>query len=155
MKQLSIARIAKVVRWHRTGFAMLALFVALVAGLSAVASAVASGNSAETPEVTEGLCTVPETERKAGEMLVPLRVHDAGIALLLRVGDRLTVVTSTPEGEAVTIAEHVRVAQLPSQDDGVLSNSGSSGTLIVVAVPKSTAVQLAAVGDRWLGVIIE
>ena len=135
---------------------MLALFVAVVAGLSAVASAVASGNSAQTLETPETQCAVPPTERQAGEMLVPFRVYDAGIALLLHVGDRLTIVTSTPEGEAVTIAEHVRVAQLPSQaDDGVLSNSGSSGTLIVVAVPQSTAVQLAAVSDRWLGVIIE
>jgi len=154
MKQFSIGRLAKLVRWHKTGFAMLALFVALVAGFSAVASAVV-GSAADAPDMTEALCSAPPTDRQAGEMLVPFRVHDAGIAVLLQVGDQLTIVTSTPEGEVVTVAEHVRVAQLPSQTDGVLSNSGSSGTVIVVAVPRATAIQLAAVSDRWLGVIIE
>ena len=95
-------------------------------------------------------------DHASGEVLVPIRVHDADVATLLRVGDRLTIVSSSPEGIVATVAEHIRVAQLPrSASGGLLSGGSTSGALIVVAVPKAIAARVAAASDQWLGVIIE
>jgi len=95
-------------------------------------------------------------DHDAAEVLVPIRVHDADVATLLRVGDRLTIVSATPEGIVSTVAEHIRVAQLPrSASGGLLSGGSTSGALIVVAVPMSIAARVAAASDQWLGVIIE
>jgi len=206
MKQLFPAKITQFVRWHRTGVALLALFVALLAGISALTSSETAGTplvvaardlsagtvlsdqdllvvtapddlrpdgcfrgpadligrplsvglTRGTPLTTAALNTSALTDQAAGEMLVPFRVRDPDIVALLQVGDHLTIVTSTPEGTVMTVAEHVRVAQLPAQaSSGVWGNSGTSGALIVVAAPSSIAGQLAAVSDQWLGVVIE
>jgi len=206
MKQLLPVKITQFVRWHRTGVALLALFIALLAGFSALASRQAPGTpmvvaahdlaagamisdqdvmvvtapeelhpdgsftstddligrpisvglTRGTPLTTAALTTSALTDQAAGELLVPFRVRDPDVAALLQVGDHLTIVTSTPEGLVVTVAEHVRVAQLPAQaSGGVWGNAGTSGALIVVAAPGSIAQQLAAASDQWLGVIIE
>ena len=206
MKQLSLAAISKFIRWHRTSVAVLALFVALVAGLTALAPArdgtplvvaaralqpgsvlteadfvlvsapadllpdgcfssiaglvgrsLSVGITRGTPVTTAALTADALTDRQAGEMLVPFRVRDPDVAGLLRVGDHLTIVSSTPEGTLVTIAEHVRVAQVPAGAGGGVwsSNSGQTGALIVVAAAGLTARDLAAASDQWLGVVIE
>lgn len=207
VKQISLDKLSQAVRWHRTGLAMLALFIALVAGLSAlapnqsggVAMVVASrelsagsalilddlavihtdsgalpdggytnpddlvgrsltvGLTRGTPITTMALSADALVDHDAGEMLVPFRVHDPDVAALLRAGDRITIVTSSPEGMLVTVAEHIRVAQVPYSPTGggLLSSGGSSGTLIVVAAPADIARQVAGVSDQWLGVVIE
>ena len=109
-----------------------------------------------TPITTSVLTADALADHSVGEVLVPFRVKDADVAGLLRVGDRLTIVTATPEGVTATVAEHLRVARLPSSaSGGLMSSSSSSGALIVVAASGSVAQQLAAVSDQWLGVIIE
>ena len=108
-----------------------------------------------TPITTAALTASSLANRDAGEMLVPFRVHDADVARLLRIGDRLTIVATTVEGTAVTVAEHLRVAQLPSAASGGLTGGTSSGALIVVSAPRDVAQQVAAASDQWLGVIIE
>jgi len=205
MRQIWTSKIIKWLRWHRTAVAMLALFAALVAGLSALNPAGAGtplvvaardlpagavltsadlllvdappdlhpdgcysqvddlvgrplsvGLTRGTPLTTAALSTSTLTDHALGEMLVPFRVHDAGIVALLRVGDRLTIVATTPEGIVMTVAQHVRVAQLPAASDGgAWGGSGMSGALIVVAAPSSVAELLAAASDHQLGVIIE
>jgi len=206
MKQFWLAKAAKFVRWHRTGVGLVALFIALVAGLSALtpgggtttpmivaahdlpAGTVISdqdvivitapddlvpdgcftsaddligrplsvGLTRGTPLTTAAISTTALTNQAKGEMLVPFRVRDPDIVGLLQVGDHLTIVTSTPEGLMMTVAEHVRVAQLPlPASSGVWGSSGTSGALIVVAAPAPVAGQLAAASDQWLGVIIE
>ena len=109
-----------------------------------------------TPITTSVLTSESLTDHDAGEVLVPFRVRDADVAGLLRVGDRLTIVAASPEGISTTVAEHLRVARLPSSaNGGLMSASSSSGALIVVTATRSVAQQVAAVSDQWLGVIIE
>jgi hypothetical protein len=93
----------------------------------------------------------------AGEVLVPFRVGDAGIVDLLRVGDELTIVAATAEGDVITLATDVRVAVLPTKSDGgVLSSAGSaSGALIVGATTPAKAQTLALGSDFGVGIIIE
>jgi len=203
--KFSIHGISQFVRWHRRGIGVLALCVALVAGLGAalrpqtdpIALVVAArplspgatlaagdltvimvtdaqvpdgafsdpkevigrplviGVTKGTPITTSVLTADALADHDASEVLVPFRVKDADVAGLLRVGDRLTIVTATPEGITATVAEHLRVARLPSSGGSGLMSSSSSGALIVVAASRSVAQQLAAVSDQWLGVIIE
>jgi len=204
--KFSIHGISQFVRWHRRGIGLLALCVALIAGLGAalrpqtdpVALVVAArplspgatlaagdlavimvtdaqvpdgafsdpkevigrplviGLTKGTPVTTAVLTSDALADHDAGEVLVPFRVKDADVATLLRVGDRITLVASTPEGVTETVAEHLRVARLPSSaSGGLMSSSSSSGALIVVAASRSVAQQVAGVSDQWLGVIIE
>jgi len=206
MKPITLTGLVQAIRWHRTGIAMLALFVAVLCGLLAIAPGQTPGTPLVvaahvlppgTPLSADDLTTItvpPEavpdgayaitddllgrplsvgvtrgtpitsavltadalTNHATNEVLVPFRVHDPDVASLLRVGDQLTVVTSTPEGLMQTVAEHIRVAQLPSSTSGGLLSSGTTGgALIVMAAPREMARQLAAVSDQWLGVIIE
>jgi len=207
VKQFSFDRLAQAIRWHRTGLAVVASFIALLAGLSLftpthpggdalvvaarnlppgyvlasddlevihvasdaipdssfadpgdlVGQALSVGLTRGSPITTLSLSADSLVDHNAGEVLVPFRVHDPDVAILLRVGDRITIVTSSPEGTLVTVAEHIRVAQLPSTvaGGGLLSSGGSSGTLIVVAAQADIARQLAGVSDQWLGVVIE
>jgi len=109
-----------------------------------------------TAITTAALTDAGLVDHTAAEVLVPIRVHDADVATLLRVGDRLTIVSSTPEGIVATVAEHIRVAQLPrAASGGLLSGGSTTGALIVVAVPQAAAARVAASSDQWLGVIIE
>jgi len=204
--KLSIHGISQFVRWHRRGIGLLALCIAVIAGLSAALSppadpvplvvaarplqpgaalavadvAVVMVSDAQVPDgafsdpqqvvghplvvgvtrgtpITTSVLTVASlADHDTGEVLVPFRVRDADVAGLLRVGDKLTIVASSPEGISVTVAEHLRVARLPSSASGGLMSSGaSSGALIVVAASRSVAQQVAAASDQWLGVIIE
>jgi len=206
MKQFSLRNIVRALRWHRRGAAVLALLVAVLAGLGAVSSMnaggvplvvaasdlsagavlqstdlivveappglVPSGAFASPDELvgrplsvglTQGTAVTTAAltddalvDHEAAEVLVPIRVHDADVATLLRVGDRLTIVSTTPEGVVATVAEHIRVAQLPrSASGGLLSGGSTTGALIVVAVPQVIAARVAASSDQWLGVIIE
>lgn len=112
--------------------------------------------AAGTPITAVALSSEALVDHGAAEVLVPVRVHDADVASLLHVGDRLTIVASSPDGLAETVAEHVRVAQLPrSASGGPLSGGGTSGALIVVAAGRDVASRVAATSDQWLGVIIE
>jgi Flp pilus assembly protein CpaB len=82
-----------------------------------------------------------------GLVAAPVRVADAGVVGLLRVGDRVDLVASDPGGErAVTVAAGAPVVALPA-DEGDLSAGGSllSGGLVVVAVDEEVAVTLARV----------
>ena len=202
---LSFRSVSQFIRWHRRGVGLMAVCVALVAGLAAVASARSSGApvvvaahdlspgaalarsdlttvmlpdglvpdgsfadpeqlagrplsvglTKGTPITTTALAASSLVNHDAGEMLVPFRVHDTDVARLLHIGDRLTIVTTTAEGVVMTVAEHLRVAQLPPSAAGGLTGSASSGALIVVAASRDVARQVAAASDQWLGVIIE
>lgn len=75
----------------------------------------------------------------------PVRIADAGAVRLLRVGDRVDVVATDPaNGRAEVATEAAPVVALPrgtraGQDSATLSG----GALVVLAVPRSTAVTLA------------
>lgn len=75
----------------------------------------------------------------------PVRIADAGSVRLLRVGDRVDVVATDPaNGRAEVATEAAPVVALPR---GTRTGEGSSplsgGALVVLAVPRSTAVALA------------
>ena len=79
-----------------------------------------------------------------GERLVPFRLTDASLLSLVGVGDLVTVVATAGDGSSVTVAERVRVAALPqsASADGFFE-SGSTGAVVVVSCPPTTAVALA------------
>jgi Flp pilus assembly protein CpaB len=72
----------------------------------------------------------------------PLRLDDADIAALLRVGDQIAIygATSTATPAAGLLAEDVRVITLPNPR---ASPTNTPGALIVVAVSPETAARLA------------
>jgi Flp pilus assembly protein CpaB len=72
----------------------------------------------------------------------PLRLDDADIAALLRVGDQIAIygATSTATPSAALVAEDVRVITLPNPR---ASPTSTPGALIVVAVSPETAARLA------------
>jgi Flp pilus assembly protein CpaB len=94
-----------------------------------------------------------------GTVAVPLRIGDPGAVGLLRVGDRIDVVAADPQGarEPVIVAADVPVVALPrARETGVASGLGTApGGLLVVAVPESTAPEVAAAGvAAFLSVVI-
>ena len=87
-----------------------------------------------------------------GRVVVPFRVNDASTASLIRVGDLITVVGSSPDGSVVELASRVEVTALPSPDE---SWGSSTGALIAVACDPSTGAQLAAAaGQMSLGIVL-
>ena len=75
-----------------------------------------------------------------GSTAVPVRVGDADVVDLLRVGDRVTLVAGDPDGRGAptTLAEDVPVIALPVARSGG-PGSTSSGRIAVLAVPSATA----------------
>ena len=75
----------------------------------------------------------------------PVRIADAGAVRLLRVGDRVDVVATDPaDGRAEVATEAAPVVALPrGTRAGQDSSTLSGGALVVLAVPRSTAVALA------------
>ena len=75
----------------------------------------------------------------------PVRIADAGAVRLLRVGDRVDVVATDPaNGRAEVATEAAPVVALPrGTRAGQDSSTLSGGALVVLAVPRSTAVALA------------
>jgi len=93
----------------------------------------------------------------AGEVLVPLRLADPDVATLLRVGTVVTIVAASPEGGTAIVAEHVRIAILPTQagSSGLFGASGGTSALVVVAAGPAAAQRLATAYGSTLGVILE
>jgi hypothetical protein len=74
---------------------------------------------------------------------VPLRLPDAGMAALLRVGDRIDLVAADPQGSvARVVATDLAVVALPAPDDDTAS-SGVPGRLVVLAAPETIREELA------------
>jgi hypothetical protein len=83
----------------------------------------------------------------AGLVAYPLRLDDADIAALLRVGDRIDIygATSTDTASADLLANAVRVIALPNPR---ASPGSTPGALIVVATSPETAAHLAQAGTN-------
>ncbi len=80
-----------------------------------------------------------------GTTAVPLRITDAAVVDLLRVGDRTSLVVADPDGRKAPrlLLEDVPVVAIPRSRDSALS-SGTPGRLVVVAVPTESASEVAA-----------
>lgn len=96
------------------------------------------------------LSTRPESA--AGLVITPLRVTDAAVIALLRVGDRVDVVASDPEsGSAQVIAEQVRVVTIPRSSGGsggLGSSDRDTESLLLVEVDREQATALADAAAR-------
>ena len=81
-----------------------------------------------------------------GRTAVPLRITDADVVDLLRVGDRVSLVVADPDGRAASrvLLEDVPLVAIPAAGGGALSSSGTPGRLVVAAVPTQSASEVAA-----------
>lgn len=79
-----------------------------------------------------------------GSVAVPLRVTDAAVVGLLRVGDRVSFVVADPDGRQspAVLVEDVPVVAVPRAEQGWAG--GTPGRLVVVAVPEARATEVAA-----------
>lgn len=76
-----------------------------------------------------------------GLRAVPIRLADAGVAALLRAGDRIdlyAIGTGVDDPPSSLLARHVLVLAVPAQQDSVVPEGG----IIVVAAPEATAVRV-------------
>ncbi|WLQ34401.1 hypothetical protein P8A18_13565 [Streptomyces castrisilvae] len=116
----------------------------MAAGLALTAAALAvsgfgGGGGGQGADAAPGRASPPVRLVSA-----PVRIADAATVRLLRPGDRVDVVASEGAGtKARVLAEGARVEQVPA-----VSAEGASGAgaLIVLAVPRTTAADLAGAG---------
>jgi Flp pilus assembly protein CpaB len=82
-----------------------------------------------------------------GHVAAPVRIGDPAAVALLRVGDRVDVISADPsqeEGAAEVVAHDAAVIGVPRRTE--TGTSMVSGGLVVLAVSESTAISLAAAG---------
>ncbi len=93
--------------------------------------------------------------RFPGMVAAPVRIGDAASVDLLRVGDRVSVLATDPQGpgSATTVADNATVIAIPTRrthDPGL-----SSGALVVLAVTPETGRRLAGAGvSAFLSVLL-
>ena len=80
-----------------------------------------------------------------GTTAVPLRVTDAAVVDLLRVGDRVSFVVADPDGRSAPglLLRDAPVVAIPRASEGGITG-GTPGRLVVAAVPAETASEVAA-----------
>ncbi|QNP72143.1 hypothetical protein IAG44_23830 [Streptomyces roseirectus] len=94
-----------------------------------------------------GLAAAPPGRRASVETVsAPVRIADAETVRLLRPGDRVDVIAAEQAaaggGEARVVARGALVSKVPEP----LGESPDSGALVVLAVPRKAAAQLAGAG---------
>jgi Flp pilus assembly protein CpaB len=88
------------------------------------------------------------TDGYPGLVAVPVRLPDAGMAGLLRVGDRIDLVSADPQGRsAETIAADVPVLALPDTPTEV-GAAGLTGRLVVVGAHSGEVARIADASVR-------
>jgi hypothetical protein len=75
---------------------------------------------------------------------VPLRITDAAVVDLLRVGDRISLVVADPDGRRAPsrLVDDVPVIAIPKVHESL--SSGTPGRLVVAAIPSEQASEVAA-----------
>ena len=85
-----------------------------------------------------------------GRVALPVRLPDAGVVALLRVGDRIDLVAADPRaGSATVVAHGVPVLALPDAPAEV-GPSGTSGRLVVVGAAPAEVTPIADAAARTL-----
>ncbi|MFD3511859.1 hypothetical protein [Streptomyces sp. NPDC058657] len=144
--------------WHRFRRAVRRKRRAVAVGLAMTAAALAAvaPRAMERVEThTEAAAAVdvrgrerPRAAPRAEVVSAPVRIADAATVGLLRRGDRVDVIAApnSPDGTRSSmgrvVAAGVRVAHVPI----VREASSDNGALVVLSVPRATAVQLASAG---------
>jgi Flp pilus assembly protein CpaB len=87
---------------------------------------------------------VPERQRAVEMVAAPVRIADGAAVRLLRPGDRVDVIAaeepSAGGGGARVVARGARVTRVPA------ASATESGALVLLSVPRDTAVRLAGAG---------
>lgn len=80
-----------------------------------------------------------------GTTAVPLRITDAAVVDLLRVGDRVGFVVADPDGRGTPtlLVDNVPVVAIPEAAESGLG-TGTPGRLVVAAIPSTEASEVAA-----------
>ncbi|MEU2021912.1 hypothetical protein ABZ565_07075 [Streptomyces sp. NPDC016469] len=128
-------------RQRRSMAAGLALTAAALA-VSGLAGGGAGGHGGDTARAASRERASPPVRLVSA----PVRIADAETVRLLRPGDRVDVVASGGPGataEARVVARGARVERVPRADAG---GSSGEGALVVLAVPRATAADLAGAG---------
>ncbi|WUN25723.1 hypothetical protein OG878_23490 [Streptomyces sp. NBC_00316] len=124
---------------------------AMAAGLALTAAALAAtglsgGSGAAGARGSSGAAgAAPDDERRPVQLVsAPVRIADAATVRLLRPGDRVDVIAGEgPGADARVVAKGAAVAAVPrTAADG----STEGGALVVLSVPRNTAVSLAGAG---------
>ena len=109
----------------------------------AVGRVLAGPVRAGEPVTDVRLLGAPLAAAYPGTVAVPVRLPDAGMAGLLRVGDRIDLLAADPQGDtARVVAADLAVLALPAADDDAVAGT-LPGRLIVVAAPESAREGLA------------
>jgi pilus assembly protein CpaB len=82
--------------------------------------------------------------------IVPVRLADAGVAILLHPGERVDVVTTAAGGSRQLLAEMAEVVTVVTRDAEAARGVGrDEGSLVLLELPSDSAAQVAAVSlDR-------
>ena len=109
----------------------------------AVGRVLASPVRAGEPLTDVRLVGAPLAAAYPDAVALPVRLPDAGMAALLRVGDRIDLVAADPQGAtARRVASDLTVVALPTVDEEATS-SGLPGRLVVLAVPEALVEEVA------------
>ncbi|WP_328451491.1 hypothetical protein OG780_24300 [Streptomyces sp. NBC_00386] len=101
----------------------------------------ARGHPAPTPSASASTASAPMRGPGAAETVrAPVRIADGATVNLVRPGDRVDVVAAGSGGEVRVVASGARVTGVP--DVGTTD----SGRLLVLSVPRATALRLAGAG---------
>jgi len=108
----------------------------------AVGRVLAAPIRAGEPVTDVRLVGAPLAAAYPDRIAVPVRLPDAGMAALLRVGDRVDLVAADPQGTAAhVVATDLVVAALPAADEAAAD--GLPGRLVVLAAPVTVREDLA------------
>jgi Flp pilus assembly protein CpaB len=80
----------------------------------------------------------------AGQVAAPVRLADLAVSTLLRAGDRVDVLATTPEAGARVVADGALVLTTDAPPPGTDPRPAGDGGLLVLAVDHDTAARLAA-----------
>jgi len=124
----------------------------VAAGLAVTAAALVAAGPRDTDRARGHPVAEPVRKHRAVEMVAaPVRIADGATVRLLRPGDRVDVVAAQETatgGDARVVARGARVTKVPEPLGGGGDAGGvaDSGALVVLSVPRSTAVHLAGAG---------
>lgn len=108
-----------------------------------VGHVLAGGLRAGTPITGAAVVGPALADPGAGSVAVPVRLPDAGLAALLRVGDVVDLMATDPQaGTTVPVASGVRVLALPAADPELAAGgsvAGPGGAAVVLGVPAALA----------------
>ncbi|MEV8553273.1 hypothetical protein AB0L04_26100 [Streptomyces glaucescens] len=125
---------------------------ALAAGLAVTAAALLAAGSRAPVEPPPGdRARGHPADRLPGRpvaarVTAPVRIADAATVRLLRPGDRVDVIAAEEAaagGAAHVVARGARVTEVPEPAAGLPGHTVDGGALVVLSVPRATAVRLA------------